>query len=286
MRITYHSWLQNLFITLICVIVGGASVEGPNLSVPNATKVSVVRLMKYILVGDVTEQVYESFALIKLRHQSFSIGPNSRFRQLGVLMDDVERMWNIRWQTSEARRGVRCGTILALDVLGDVLFMHRKEQGKIRSDIKSESLPEIDHRSLGGDGITGIIWNLKSHRLYSYPSPLILPELFCRDRDLAFSVSGGPYRSVGGSTGGASLPPSQTSIDKEQTSRYFGPKKYFITVGSVVTLVGLILLFKVIDKINLDPRFNVDVAVCGFFLALAMFLLGGWIVFRLLGLVT
>src|ERR1035441_2978088 len=94
MRITYHSWLQNLFITLICVIVGGASVEGPNLSVPNATKVSVVRLMKYILVGDVTEQVYESFALIKLRHQSFSIGPNSRFRQLGVLMDDVERSFS------------------------------------------------------------------------------------------------------------------------------------------------------------------------------------------------
>jgi len=53
-------------------------------------------------------------------------------------------------------------------------------------------------------------------------------------------------------------------------------------VGCILALGGFILISKVLDKVYLDPRFNVNVAVGGFMLAGVW--LGGWIIFRVFGL--
>ena len=90
-----------------------------------------------------------------------------------------------------------------------------------------------------------------------------------------------PFKCLAGEV---SLPRSQSSVDEEQASRDFRPKKYFFAMGSAVLLVGVILLFKVLDKVYLDPRFDVDMAVGGFFFALALFVLGGWIIFHVFSL--
>lgn len=74
------------------------------------------------------------------------------------------------------------------------------------------------------------------------------------------------------------------SDDEEQSGRYFCPKQLFIILGCGISLAGLICLFKVLNQVYLNPRFNVNVAVCGFFFALGVFLSGGWIVFTMLRL--
>lgn len=76
------------------------------------------------------------------------------------------------------------------------------------------------------------------------------------------------------------LPERKSSIDDEQTSRYFGPEQYLIAVGCIVVLGGVVLLFKVIDKVYSGSGFNVDMAVGGFFLAAILF----WIGMALLGI--
>jgi hypothetical protein len=101
------------------------------------------------------------------------------------------------------------------------------------------------------------------------------------------------FRSIGGALGGVrafycltGLHQSQSSVDKKQGSRYFRPEKYFVAVGCIGALSGFILLFKVLDKVYLDPRFNVNMAVGGFFIALGLFLAVGWMVLSALGFVS
>ena len=115
---------------------------------------------------------------------------------------------------------------------------------------------------------------------------LFHPELLLSERKVVPSGSSSISRSISSFLGGATLPESEESVGKYQTRSNLGPEKLILVVGCAVCLGSLIGLFKVLDKVYLDPRFNVDMAVCGFFLALAMFLFGGWIVFHALGLLS
>ena len=74
-----------------------------------------------------------------------------------------------------------------------------------------------------------------------------------------------------------SLPSSKRSVQEDQSSRDSRPKKLLFLLGSILGLAGLVLVFKVLDKVYLDPRFNVNMAVGGFFVAAGLFCLGIWI---------
>jgi len=83
-----------------------------------------------------------------------------------------------------------------------------------------------------------------------------------------------------------SLNGGEADIDEKKRCGYFCPEKYLIAVGCAVALSGLVLLFKILDKVYLDSRFNVNMAFCGFWLAAIIFWFGGWIVFHVLGLLS
>jgi hypothetical protein len=80
-----------------------------------------------------------------------------------------------------------------------------------------------------------------------------------------------------------SHPEGQSGIHEDQHGGYLRPKKYLIAVGCALVLGGFVLVSKVLDKVYLDPRFNVNMAVGGFCIAMILFLAGGWIVFAVLG---
>lgn len=83
-----------------------------------------------------------------------------------------------------------------------------------------------------------------------------------------------------------SLPSGESSSQEEQTRGHFGPEKLSLLVGTAMSFAGLLLLFKVLDKVYLDPMFNVNMALCGFFLAAVLFWAGGALIFCALGLLA
>jgi len=66
--------------------------------------------------------------------------------------------------------------------------------------------------------------------------------------------------------------------------RHYRPKKYLLAVGGAVFLCGIILLSKVLNKVYFDSRFNINVALCGFFSAAIFVWLGMGIILWALGL--
>ena len=55
-----------------------------------------------------------------------------------------------------------------------------------------------------------------------------------------------------------------------------------VIVGFIIALGGIVLLFKVLDKVYLGSGFNVDMAVGGFFIAAALLWVGGWLIVSVL----
>jgi hypothetical protein len=106
------------------------------------------------------------------------------------------------------------------------------------------------------------------------------------DAKLVFRLVNSIDSSLRGFVGGASLPENERSVHDKQSSGYFGPEKLLGLMGIVIALCGFILLSKVIDKINLRPRFNENMAVGGFFLAAVLIWLGGAMIFHALGLLS
>ncbi|MGD0101508.1 MAG: hypothetical protein ABSC60_14265 [Acidobacteriota bacterium] len=74
------------------------------------------------------------------------------------------------------------------------------------------------------------------------------------------------------------LPDHNESVDSYQYGGCFRPSKLLFACGLILAPLGLVLLFKAVDKIELDARVNDNMAVCGFFIALATFVIGGLIV--------
>jgi hypothetical protein len=80
------------------------------------------------------------------------------------------------------------------------------------------------------------------------------------------------------STGQISLPDSDKSISKHQPGSNLYPEKLPIAGGLILCALGITLLFKVLNYVYLDTGFNVNMAVGGCFLALAIFVVGGLLV--------
>jgi len=132
-------------------------------------------------------------------------------------------------------------------------------------------------------------WTLHSHFCWA---PTSIENQHRKYKLLAFldSICGKGFnpnpRSV------AFIPVDQTglqkgysSVNEDQSGSDLAPKKNLVIMGAALCLAGFILLFKVLDKVYLDSRLNVNVAVCGFFAAFGVFLLGGWVVFVVFRLV-
>jgi len=83
---------------------------------------------------------------------------------------------------------------------------------------------------------------------------------------------------VGNSPSEVVLHTRQRGIDEEQDRRSLSPKKYFLPLGCAVFLTGCVLLSKILDKVYLNSRFNVDMAVGVFFFAGLLVCIGGGII--------
>jgi hypothetical protein len=81
-----------------------------------------------------------------------------------------------------------------------------------------------------------------------------------------------------------SLPSGEASSQQQQSSSDFRPKKLLVIVGVAVALSGIVRVFKVLNKIYLSTRLNVDMAVCGFFFAGFIVWIGMGIILWALGL--
>ena len=94
-----------------------------------------------------------------------------------------------------------------------------------------------------------------------------------------------PSGKVDGFVRQASLDASDYGIYEDQASADFRPEKLFIVLGYIISVVSIKLLFKTLDNVYLNPPFNVNRSVAMFFLALALFLVGGFLVVHGIGLV-
>jgi hypothetical protein len=90
--------------------------------------------------------------------------------------------------------------------------------------------------------------------------------------------------SIGGSLSGTPLPESKPSVDEDKPGGYFSPKKLLVIAGIGISICGFVLVFKVLDKVYLCSGFNVNVAFCGFFVAMFITLVGMYLVFRGFGI--
>jgi len=81
-----------------------------------------------------------------------------------------------------------------------------------------------------------------------------------------------------------SLAQRETSIYKNESGSDFRPTKLLAVVGGCVLIFSFALLSQVVDKINLDSSCNDYICVGGFFLALTIFLIGGWLFLAGIGL--
>jgi hypothetical protein len=70
-------------------------------------------------------------------------------------------------------------------------------------------------------------------------------------------VSGG----VGRQFGRVALPSGQPGGDEQKCRRYFRPEKLLLLMACAFVLSGLLLLSKTLDEVDLDTRFNVDMAI-------------------------
>ena len=89
---------------------------------------------------------------------------------------------------------------------------------------------------------------------------------------------------VNGFASKPSLPESQERVGQYQSSSDLRPSKLSLILGCIFVAFSLVLLSKVVDKINLDPRANDNLCVAGFFGCLVLFCFGGWLIFCWLGL--
>jgi hypothetical protein len=92
-------------------------------------------------------------------------------------------------------------------------------------------------------------------------------------------------RNIGDIAGQISLVTSHQDVDENQPGRYFCPKQLLLIVGCIIALSGFIFLFKVLDEVYLNPGFNVNVAIGGFFAAAILVWFGGMIILYMLWLV-
>jgi hypothetical protein len=105
---------------------------------------------------------------------------------------------------------------------------------------------------------------------WPYPSPLLISE----------HIFGG----IGGPPTGVSLPSGQQGVDKYQTCGNNRPSKLLLVVSCCLVVFSFALLSKVVTKINLAPSCNDNVLIAGFFAALGIFLVSGWLILWWFGL--
>ena len=67
-------------------------------------------------------------------------------------------------------------------------------------------------------------------------------------------------------------------IKQEHYRRYYRPKQLSLAEGCTLLLIGIVLLAKVLNEVYLDPWFNVNMAVVGFFLSAIVFWIGAGII--------
>ena len=84
-------------------------------------------------------------------------------------------------------------------------------------------------------------------------------------------------RCVESILGNLHLAIGEEGVSENEGGGYFGPKDLFLACGFILSSFGFMLPFKIIDYVYLDLGFNVNVAVGGFFLALAIFMAGGFL---------
>lgn len=66
---------------------------------------------------------------------------------------------------------------------------------------------------------------------------------------------------VGRQFGRVALPSGQPGGDEQKCRRYFCPEKLLLLMACAFVLSGLLLLSKTLDEVDLDTRFNVDMAL-------------------------
>jgi hypothetical protein len=78
----------------------------------------------------------------------------------------------------------------------------------------------------------------------------------------------------------------KAGVDEYQYNGEFRPKKLFAMGGCILCALGLVLVFKVLDYVYLDTRFNVNMALGVLFLGAISFWIGGALIFHVFGLLT
>ena len=87
-------------------------------------------------------------------------------------------------------------------------------------------------------------------------------------------------------SGHTTLPEGQPGVYQDQRGRHLSPKNLLFLLGCVVGVTGFVLLFKVLNEVYLNSRFNEDMAVGRFLLAAVLVWIGGWLVLVVFGLVS
>jgi hypothetical protein len=93
-----------------------------------------------------------------------------------------------------------------------------------------------------------------------------------------------PLLGIKTSPGQINLDKSSEGIYEQQASANFCPKKLPIMIGLVLCALSFMLLFKTIDYVYLETGFKVNVAVCCFFFAMTLWLVGGMTALLSLGM--
>jgi hypothetical protein len=84
-------------------------------------------------------------------------------------------------------------------------------------------------------------------------------------------------RGVEGVASHLQLKSGNKGIQKDQSCGHLRPKNLFLALSAALIIGSLYLLSKTLDYVYLKRGFNVNLAVVLFFLALGLFLCGGWL---------
>jgi hypothetical protein len=248
--------MTGLLLLVVNVVVTDALFQVVQNSVPRTrAELRPVLSAKNIEVRDSTIENYEAFAICEVLAKGI-IG-NESLRAFWSIFNHGEIHRDRRtWAWEDHTNGIHSVMRMAwTEIEAKVLAFVQYSGNYIPFDDSGRSFPSVRHLSHYWDRrsvqrVTRWTWNTN-------PSSLIDPKSI----DL-----GTPLEKI--DKGG----------QEKQSGRYLSPKKLAVLVSGILVTGGFLLLFKIIDKVYLDPRFNINMAAGGFFLAIAMVWLDGWII--------
>ena len=231
-----------------------------------------------IFVGDLAMKIHVDFAAAKLLLQFLRPSLLPKFIRVGIVFHKADGILKAIWRIRKHNADTQLLYYEALlgffgngGEINQAITWHCPKCDKY-VDVPGGSLSAIQNSNRSTKRLTDV--EIKGAALDGQPWTLIEAHLTQLTRRYIQLFPHYFHRLASE----ARLPNHYESICSYQSSSHRRPSKLLCLCGFIIATLGIVLLFKAVYKIELDPWLNEYVAVGGFFLALAIFVAGGLMV--------